>query len=171
MCCIPDPGQHTGEGIKNTMAFSSDKEEQQFCNRLRDLANKSYQQNIYTFSAFLGLSEISVYEQMKKEISFAHPMLFGGYGMAERQMVRFGSPQEFGYEEEFPITCIHVTPLLAKFADELSHRDFLGALMNLGWREAASETSGPEKKKVIFSASVPWRTLSAKIFCRLSIPM
>ena len=69
MCCIPDPGQHTGEGIKNTMAFSSDKEEQQFCNRLRDLANKSYQQNIYTFSAFLGLSEISVYEQMKKEIS------------------------------------------------------------------------------------------------------
>ena len=64
MCCIPDPWQQTGEGIKNTMAFSSDKEEQQFCNRLRDLANKSYQQNIYTFSAFLGLSEISVYEQL-----------------------------------------------------------------------------------------------------------
>jgi len=71
--------QHAGEKTRITMAFQSDKEEQQFRNRLRDLANKSYQQNIYTFSAFLGFSEISVYEQMKKEISFAHPMLYGGY--------------------------------------------------------------------------------------------
>lgn len=143
--------QHAGEKTRITMAFQSDKEEQQFRNRLRDLANKSYQQNIYTFSAFLGLSEISVYEQMKKEISFAHPMLYGGYEMAERQMVRFGSPEEFGYEEEFPITCIHVTPLLAKFADELSHRDFLGALMNLGMeRSCIGDIRTGEKEGYIF---------------------
>lgn len=47
-------------------------------------------------------------------------------------MLRFGDPEEFGYEEEFPLCCIHVTPLMKKFAQDLSHRDFLGALMKLG---------------------------------------
>ena len=36
------------------------------------------------------------------------------------------------FRSAYTIQCIHVKPLLAKFADQLSHRDFLGALMNLG---------------------------------------
>ena len=47
-------------------------------------------------------------------------------------VVRFGSPEELGYEVPFPIVCVHIRPLAQKFADDLSHRDFLGALMNLG---------------------------------------
>ena len=47
-------------------------------------------------------------------------------------VIRFGSEEELGYEVPFPIACIRVSPLQRKFADELSHRDFLGALMNLG---------------------------------------
>ena len=46
--------------------------------------------------------------------------------------MRFGNPEELGYEIPFPIVCIQVSPLARKFADYLSHRDFLGALMNLG---------------------------------------
>lgn len=114
------------------MAFTSEKEIGQLHNRLLDLANQSYKQNVYKFSGFLGLAELSVFAEMEKDLSFAHPVLFGGYDMAERQMIRFGDPVQFGYEEAFPITCIHVTPLIFKFAEELSHRDFLGALMNLG---------------------------------------
>ncbi|MDE6186199.1 MAG: hypothetical protein K2G39_12350, partial [Lachnospiraceae bacterium] len=52
--------------------------------------------------------------------------------VCERVMIRFGSKEELGYEEAFPITCVEVKPLAAKFADALTHRDFLGALMNLG---------------------------------------
>ena len=37
-----------------------------------------------------------------------------------------------GYEEEFPIVCIAIEPILEKFGENLSHRDYLGALMNLG---------------------------------------
>ncbi len=37
-----------------------------------------------------------------------------------------------GYEEEFPIRCLIIRPSAQKFADALTHRDFLGALMNLG---------------------------------------
>ncbi len=47
-------------------------------------------------------------------------------------MLRFGSPEEFGYEEAYPISCIYAKPIQLKFAEALSHRDFLGALMNLG---------------------------------------
>lgn len=47
-------------------------------------------------------------------------------------MARFGDPERLGYEEEFPIVCIKATPAAPKFADALTHRDLLGAVMNLG---------------------------------------
>ena len=114
------------------MALQTEKDIVQLQRRLKDLAEKSFRQNIYTFSSFLGLAELEVYYKMEKELWFAHPTLFGGDDGAERKIIRFGSPEEFGYEEAFPIVCLHIKPLLAKFADKLSHRDFLGALMNLG---------------------------------------
>ena len=33
---------------------------------------------------------------------------------------------------KFPITCIEIIPLSRKFAEPLNHRDYLGALLNLG---------------------------------------
>ena len=47
-------------------------------------------------------------------------------------MLRFGSEETLGYEEAFPISCVVIRPSAPKFAEELTHRDFLGALMNLG---------------------------------------
>lgn len=114
------------------MAVNSDKEIQQLKKRLRELAEKSYRQGIYTFSNFLGLSEQDIFWEMEKELQFAGYKLWGGQEDADRRMLRFGSEKEFGYEEEFPVACIHMKPLLVKFADDFSHRDFLGALMNLG---------------------------------------
>lgn len=52
--------------------------------------------------------------------------------MTERSMARFGDENEIGWEQNFPITILKVSPLNVKFADTLTHRDFLGALMNLG---------------------------------------
>lgn len=114
--------------------MESSKEEIQLKNRIKDLADKSFRQNTYTFTGFLGLSEQDVFWKLEagKELSHTSWQLWGGYEEAERKMVRFGSLEEFGYEEEYPITCVHIQPLLVKFADNLSHRDFLGALMNLG---------------------------------------
>ncbi len=116
------------------MTLDSTKDEQQLKNRLKDLADKSFRQNIYTFTGFLGLSEQDVFWKMseKGELTFSRWQLWGGYENAERRVVRFGSVEDLGYEEDFPVVCIHIQPVLAKFADNLSHRDFLGALMNLG---------------------------------------
>ncbi len=112
--------------------MESTKEIQQLKSHLRDLADRSYRQNVYCFSGFLGLSEQDLFWTLERELQHCSYSLWGGYEGAERKLVRFGSADELGYEEEYPIACIHIAPLQVKFADGLSHRDFLGALMNLG---------------------------------------
>ena len=112
--------------------MDSEKEIRQLQRRLTELAEKSSRQNIYTFTGFLGMAEQDVFYRMERELSFAHPVLFGGSKEAERAGARFGDPEEFGYEAEFPIVMLKIQPLVQKYADDLGHRDFLGALMNLG---------------------------------------
>ena len=60
---------------------------------------------------------------------------FGGYDVAERQMAAF-LPDALSYLMEetlsYPIVCIKIQPLSLRFAEKLSHRDYLGALLNLG---------------------------------------
>ena len=114
------------------MAQENDKEIQQLKNRLRDLAERSYMQGIFTFTNFLGLSEQEIFWQQEKELRHVGYAMEGGLKGADRVMVRFGDAGALGYEVPFPIVCIHISPLQHKFADELSHRDFLGALLNLG---------------------------------------
>jgi RNA-binding protein YlmH len=112
--------------------MENDREIQQLKNRFRDLADKAFSQNMFTFTGFLGLSEQDVFRQMERELAYVGYTLYGGAEETDRLVVRFGNADELGYEMEFPILCIHIRPLAAKFADQLSHRDFLGALMNLG---------------------------------------
>ncbi len=107
-------------------------EEQILKGRLTDLAKRAYTQNLYTYSNFLSPAELALFEDIRDEVSYIHCNTFGGNELCERQVVRFGSEEEFGYSLEYPITVIKVTPLLAKFSDDLNHRDFLGALMHLG---------------------------------------
>lgn len=129
----------------------SDKETQQIKNRIKELAEKSYRQNVYTFSGFLGLSEQTLFWEMERELSYARYQFWGGSENTDRVLLRFGDPEEWGYEEEWPIVCIHIRPLLMKFADQLSHRDFLGALMNLGIdRSTLGDIRVGEKEAYLF---------------------
>ena len=114
------------------MAVTTEKEIVQFKNRLKELARRSYEQNMFTFTPMMGLMEQTIFGELEEELRYAGITLFGGHENAERVMARFGKPEELGYEEAFPIVLIHMKPLLQKFADDFSHRDFLGALMNLG---------------------------------------
>ena len=107
-------------------------EEEFLQKRFVDLANQSYRNNIYTFTGFLSASEQDLFFRTLPQIGQISYTLFGGVEGCERQMLRFGSEDQLGYEEEFPICCVEIRPTAPKFADKLSHRDFLGALMNLG---------------------------------------
>ena len=110
----------------------TEKELKQLRMRMVDLAEKSYCNNQYTFTGFLSLAEQSEFYQIQREISHVDYTMWGGMEACERQMLRFGSEEMLGYEEPFPIKCICIEPLMQKFADKFTHRDFLGALMNLG---------------------------------------
>lgn len=93
--------------------------------RLTELSHRAFERGYTTFSDFLNLEEISLLESLHTESKYN---LYGGYDNADRCVASFGECEEYQY----PISCIKIEPANQKFADELSHRDFLGALMNLG---------------------------------------
>ncbi len=100
--------------------------------RLVELGRKSYNSGIFTFTDFLGLAEQSAFSEVKRELSGIPYKVFGGAEGAERVIIRFGSEEELGYSMPYPISIIKVEPQSQKYADRLTHRDFLGALLNLG---------------------------------------
>lgn len=100
--------------------------------RFLELARKSYNSGIYTFTDFLGLGEQSAFHEVERELSGIPYTAFGGTNGCERVMIRFGSEELCGYEMPFPISIVFCQPLSDKFAEKLSHRDFLGAILNLG---------------------------------------
>lgn len=108
------------------------QEEEYLQKRMVDLANQSYRANLFTFTDFLSQGELDLFYQIQKKLPFATYTLFGGQEGCDRQMLRFGNPIELGYEAQFPIVCIEISPRMEKFAETLSHRDYLGALMHLG---------------------------------------
>ena len=101
-------------------------------NRFKELALKSYNQGIFTFTEYLGLAEQDVINQIESELRYVGYKIFGGTDDGERVIVRFGNEEELGYSVDYPIKCLVIRPLMQKFAEDLTHRDFLGALMNLG---------------------------------------
>lgn len=102
-------------------------EEEQLKKRMKELADKAYSRDICTFTNFLGLMELNAFYEMERDFSYLDYTLFGGADFCERKIIRFGSRNT-----TYPISCVHITPSLKKFSDNLSHRDFLGALINLG---------------------------------------
>lgn len=102
--------------------------------RLKDLADMAWRKNIYTNTDFLNMAELSVFYTPARSVCNNDNFyrVWGGSEYSERAVILFGNEEEFGYDVTFPVSCIHIKPILKKFADKLTHRDFLGALINLG---------------------------------------
>lgn len=94
--------------------------------RFLELARRADEKYYTTFSEFLNAGEEAMLLNLKLDTPFK---LFGGYEGAERCVAAFGYNCD---EAQFPISVIKIEPVAQKFADKLSHRDFLGTLMGLG---------------------------------------
>ncbi len=103
-----------------------------FVNRLYDLAEQACTTGKYRYTAFLGLHEQALLHKEKIGLSYAGLSLWGGHDDCERVIAAFGDAQLFGYEPVFPVTLLCCSPVSQKYADKLTHRDVLGALMGLG---------------------------------------
>ena len=106
-----------------------DKEELFLKKRLAELARNCEFRHRPTHRVFLNLYEQTVFRSMTDTFSGVQWKLDGGYDEAERRVVCF---LPFSCEEEDVLDYLRIEPSNEKFAQNLSHRDYLGALMNLG---------------------------------------
>ncbi len=107
--------------------------------RFTELSRNAYQRDIITYSDFLNLNEQNILHTLPKDRLYTRFMSFGGYDTAERQMAAFIPDAlylRWGKKEpeniDYPFRALRISPLNKKFAGELSHRDYLGAVLNLG---------------------------------------
>lgn len=115
--------------------------------KMLDLASKSFNKNIWEYSKFLNIAEQSEMQSEKYPVKY---FFFGGYENAERNIAVFGNIDDIGYEPSYPVSFVEISPVNQKFADSLTHRDFLGALMSLGInREMLGDILVNEKSAVI----------------------
>lgn len=113
------------------------RDEIMFQKRLRDLARAAYMRNIAMFTDFLSMNEISILHSMSSELTDIQIETYGGYEFAERQIARIAPDALFSYAEvsaefPYPIAVLKIEPANAKFAEALTHRDYLGSLIGLG---------------------------------------
>lgn len=103
-----------------------DNELEMLKKRLVELSRRSAERGIKTNSEFLSLGEQTELLRLRLESPCA---LDGGYAEAERRVAVFGG-------ERAPLCCLEISPVSKKFAEPLTHRDYLGALMGLGLRRS-----------------------------------
>lgn len=115
-----------------------EKEDMLLRKRLIELSDISYRKSVITFSDFLNLHELNILHTTPKTELAVPYSVFGGYTYSERQMAAF-LPDAFSLymdnseiEALFPVCILKITPVHLKYAENLGHRDYLGALLNLG---------------------------------------
>lgn len=116
--------------------------------RVKDLARRAGENNYVTHTDFLSRSELQeVFSLCASEglftgdgqINGVKYCIYGGTEDPDRGVICFlpdyMEADDFIRQEEAVgdvVSCILIEPANRKFADDLSHRDYLGALMNLG---------------------------------------
>lgn len=104
-------------------------EEKELLRRAEELSERAYTRGIYTRTAFLSEGEAALLSEARLPLK---PSFFGGFSEAERCVAVFGAEEEWGYAWESDLVLLRIEPQMQKFADALTHRDFLGAILNLG---------------------------------------
>ena len=126
------------------------EKEQLFEKRMIELSKNAYYRGILTFSDFLDLNELHKLHSLPLKQYGVKVETFGGHAFAERQMAAF-IPDAFFFSQEYPISCICIRPSMEKFAENLTHRDYLGAILNLGIeRSKIGDILVEDKKAYIF---------------------
>lgn len=95
------------------------------------MAETCFRRDVPTNTDFLNLSEQTIFQSVSGMLPPVRYVLSGGFESSERKLVCFLP----SYEEELmnpPFDCMKIAPVNRKFAEELTHRDYLGAIMNLG---------------------------------------
>lgn len=107
------------------------KEESMLQKRLVELSRLAYNRGIVIFSDFLNLNELNILHTTPKDMFLSQYKTYGGYDLSERQMAVF-LPDALYYDYRYPMQALDIRPANKRFAEDLTHRDYLGSIMNLG---------------------------------------
>lgn len=104
-----------------------------FLKRINELSIKALKENRAVFTGFLTLSEQSQILCLVSKLS-TKVLFDGGFPMAERKLACFNpfNQEESDLRINFPIAILKITHSDRGYTRKLSHRDYLGALINLG---------------------------------------
>ncbi len=91
--------------------------------RFSELAARAEAGGYAVYSDFLTLAEQDTLTEMRLPVE-----LVGGYERAERRLAVFGE----AWGAPPPAVWLEIAPVAQKFADTLTHRDFLGSVVGLG---------------------------------------
>ena len=97
---------------------------------LLDLLRRSEKTGTWQYSGFLSPAEQDELLRCPEAAGFPF-RLWGGYDGAERKILAAGDEAESG-PPELPVRVVAVRPKSVKYAEELTHRDYLGAVLGLG---------------------------------------
>lgn len=111
--------------------MNQDKEDELFGKRLKELWQQAYNRVICVYTSFLNLNELNLFEQFKNTNPGINYEIWGGYEEAERRVICFYEDDSFT-NAHFPISCVKIEPVSVKYGENLNHRDYLGAILNLG---------------------------------------
>ena len=109
------------------------KQEHFFLQHVQDLYHRTIYNDYPSFTEFLTTGEMSALLQNQKMFPSVVLRMWGGHKDCDSKMAGF-FPADFvdAYDQAFPICCIRISPVHEKYADTLIHRDYLGAVLNLG---------------------------------------
>lgn len=151
--------------------------------RIRDLAGKAYNNDYATHTEFLAASDLALFYQILRkqgvnpeshQVQGVPFVIYGGREDADRNIVVFLPSyleKDTFLADEMAngemIQCLHITPLNKRFSEELSHRDYLGALMNMGIeRDKIGDILTSESEAFVF-VMADMADLIAKELCRV----
>ena len=97
---------------------------------LLDLCLRNEKTGLWQYSAFLSPAEQDDLLRSPEFAGFSF-RLDGGWEGAERRILAAGNEADSG-APDIPISVIAVRPKSGKYAEELTHRDYLGAILGLG---------------------------------------
>jgi RNA-binding protein YlmH len=112
------------------------KDKELVLRKILDKANNAYEKNYIITTDFLDLYEQSLFLNNIKQLPPIKYCITGGFSESERKIIVFYP--EYINEEELvlPINIIKISPVNNNFAKKLTHRDFLGSIINSGLKRS-----------------------------------
>lgn len=112
--------------------MSDGKKESFFVQHLYDLAERARRCDYPIFTDFMTTKELSLFYNNIRSFRGVHVLAWGGHEDCDHKMGGFFPMDHAPLEADFPIQCLRVDAVNAKYATEIGHRDYLGAILNLG---------------------------------------